>query len=291
MQAHGTQTAESLQRLAIIGYGRLGRACAQALTERQDLQLAGIVELFAASGRAEALVPIVGHVRDLEAAIQVALVCVPATSATGVARQLLQERIAVVECAMLEGHARARHYQAIAEVARHHRTPAVVGAGWDPGVFPLLARTFEILVPKGTTNVSLHPGVRLHHIEALKDVAGVNGALATELRAVDGETEHYVYVELGAGGTLEAVRSALLVDPLYSPGRTQVFQVNDVAALETHGVGVVLERRGTSIRGAHQNLLLEARFDLPLFAARVMLDAASRIPSLAPGVHRYALWA
>jgi diaminopimelate dehydrogenase len=259
------------------------------MSEHQDLHLAGIVEPSTASAGAEAPAPIVEHVRDLEA-IQSALVCVPASSATGVARDLLQERIAVVECAMLDGHARERHYEALAEAARHHRVPAIVGAGWDPGVFPLLAHTFEILVPKGTTNISLHPGVRLHHIEALGDVPGVMGALATQQCGADGATEHYVYVQLAAGATLEPVQAALLLDPLYSPGRTQVFAVEDIAALEAQGSGVVLERRGTSIRGAHQNLLLEARFDLLLFAARVMLDAAAHIPALAPGVHRYALW-
>ena len=41
--------------------------------------------------------------------------------------------------------------------------------------------------------------------------------------------------------------------------------------------------------GAHPSLLREARFDVPTFAARVMLDAARRLSQLGPGAHRYSL--
>jgi diaminopimelate dehydrogenase len=68
-----------------------------------------------------------------------------------------------------------------------------------------------------------------------------------------------------------------------------VFAVDNVAALEAEGQGVLLERRGSGAQGAHPSLLFEGRFDPVMFAARAMLDAARRIPSLAPGGHRYHL--
>jgi hypothetical protein len=52
-----------------------------------------------------------------------------------------------------------------------------------------------------------------------------------------------------------------------------------------------LERRGSARAGVHENILFEARFAVPAFAARMMLDAAAHLPYLRPGVHRYALWA
>lgn len=48
---------------------------------------------------------------------------------------------------------------------------------------------------------------------------------------------------------------------------------------------------GAARAGVHENILFEARFAVPAFAARVMLDAAARLAYLRPGVHRYALWA
>lgn len=277
------------RQLAIIGYGRLGRACAAAVAESQDFALAGIVvRVGAGGGELGIQAPVVEHVRDLER-VTAALVCVPVAVATGVVRDLLQERIPIVECAMFEGNALERYYQAIAEVAKHHRVPAVVGAGWNPGMLPLFLRAFEILVPKGTTMFSAGPGLKLHHTEALRGVSGVKGALATELRSADGEIERYVYVELSGGTTLETARAALALDPLYSGDRTQVFAVDSIAALEAEGAGIVAERRGTSRSGAHQNMLLEARFDPMTFAARVMLDAVRKLPALGPGLHHYAL--
>ena len=43
--------------------------------------------------------------------------------------------------------------------------------------------------------------------------------------------------------------------------------------------------------GAHPSLLREARFDVPTFAARGMLDAARRVSQLRPRAHRYSLLA
>lgn len=273
--------------LAVVGYGRLGRACVTALAETEDLALAGIVLRHAAdSGATGAKAAMVEHVRDLPP-VQAALVCVPVAVATGVVRELLQERIAVVECAMFEGHARQRHYEAIAEVAKHRRVAAVVGAGWNPGVLPLILKTFEILVPKGHTVTSTSPGLRVHHTEALAEVRGVKGALATELRGADGNIERYIYVQLDDPTALESVRAALAIDPLYGGAHTQVFAVDSIAALEAEGAGIVAERRGTSRSGAHQSVLFEARFDPVTFAARVMLDAARRLPALGPGLHHY----
>lgn len=281
------------QRLAIVGFGRLGRACAEATAEAHDVELAGVVRR---SGLAQVLAspfqhaPVVGHVRELQS-VDAVLVCVPATLVAGVARELLQQRLPIVECAMLEGHALQTHDKTIADAARLHRVAAVIGAGWNPGMLPLLQHAFEVLVPKGHSSLTSRPGTTLHHTEAAKNVAGVKEALATEYRDADGRLKRYVYVELLKGTELDSVRAALVGDVLFAGEETLVFPVESIAALEEEGHGILLERRGVARSGAHQNLLLEGRFDTRTFAARVMLDAARRLPSLLPGAHRYSLWA
>jgi diaminopimelate dehydrogenase len=247
-------------RLAIVGFGRLGRACAEAAFLAHDLELAGVVvrhgpaPLPAPFSR----VPVAAHLRELPPA-DATLSCVPAGAATGVA-------------------------------ALRHRVAAVVGAGWDPGVFPLLRRTFELLIPDGRTESRDRPGASLHHTEAARSVPGVADALATEARDASGALRRYVYVELRRGAAFEPVRDAFSRDPLFAGEETQVFPVDSIASLEQAARGVVLERLGTARGGAHQNLLLEARFEAATFAARVMLDAARRLGSLRPGAHRYSLW-
>jgi len=282
-----------LQRLAIIGFGQLGRACAEAIAGCQDVELAGVVRR---TGSDKALAPpfrhvrVVDHVRDLDF-VHAVLLCVPATLVAGVARELLQERLPVVECAMLEGHALEAHDKAIADAAHLRRVAAVIGAGWNPGMLPLLQRAFDVLIPKGHSSLTQRPGARLlHHTEAATNIAGVRAALATEYRDADGRLKRYVYVELLKGAKVETIGAALAADPLFAGEQTLVFPVESVAALEEEGRGILLERRGVARSGAHQNLLLEGRFDVRTFAARVMLDAARRLPNLKPGAHRYSLW-
>jgi diaminopimelate dehydrogenase len=243
----------------IIGFGRLGRACAEAALQATDLELVGVVVAPDAGALPAPFrrVPVAAHVRELAHA-ETTLLCVPAAVATGVARELLQQCAALVECARFGGNALAAHYEAIGDAALRHGVPAVVGAGWDPGVLPLLRRTFEWLIPEGHTEARDRPGASLHHSEAARLVPGVVDALATEARDSAGSLKRYVYVEL--------------------------------AALESASRGIVLERLGTAHAGAHQALLLEARFDPAGFAARVMLDAARRVGTLRAGAHQYSLW-
>jgi len=279
-------------KIAIVGFGRLGRACAENVRERHDLEVVGVVArpdatpLPAPFGR----LAVAGHLRDLPQQPQAALLCVPPSDATGVGCELLQQRIPVVECAALEGQARRAHYDAIGEAAHRHRVAAVVGAGWDPGLLPLLRRAFECLIPDGRTEQRDRPaGASLHHTEAARLVPGVRDALATEQRDAGGALTRYVYVELAQGATLAAAADAFRRDALFAGEATQVFEVDSVAALEHAAHGVVLERLGTARGGTHQNLLLEARFDIASFAARVMLDAARGIVALQPGLHLYSL--
>ena len=111
----------------------------------------------------------------------------------------------------------------------------------------------------------------------------------TEQRDAGGALTRYVYVELAQGATLAAAADAFRRDALFAGEATQVFEVDSVAALEHASNGVVLERLGTARNGAHQNLLLEARFDIAGFAARVMLEAARGLEHLQPGIHLYSL--
>ena len=98
-----------------------------------------------------------------------------------------------------------------------------------------------------------------------------------------------MYVELNQDADIAAVTQAIKADPLFVDAEVQVFALPDLAALEAAGSGIVLERRATATTGRHESLLLEARFDAAIFAARVMLDAARDLGQLVPGAHRHAL--
>ena len=121
------------RRIAIIGLGNLGRKCAEALLADPALALAGVVRRNPAPLGWLGDTPVVGHVAEL-GAIDAALLCVPPDRVLGMANELLQRRLPLVECARLHGDAFLAHKAEMQRVARLRKTTAVVGAGCDPGI-------------------------------------------------------------------------------------------------------------------------------------------------------------
>lgn len=284
----------SKRGVAVIGLGQLGRACAEALIGDVELELAGFVRRPATDTWARTLVPehlrrfpVATHISELEG-VHAALVCVPTDHVLGVARELLQARVPIVECARLEGRELAAHHASLEVAAEHHHVAAVTGAGWDPGALPLLRGAFEMMIPHGRTLLRRHTGLHLRHCAAAERLPGVRGALAGDYLGGPGAVQHYVYVALEPGVALETIQAALAADPLFAGESTQVFAVADLSDMEHQDeLGLVLERLGQARSGAHPSLMLEARFDPLDMAARVMLDAARRLPQLRRGAHRY----
>jgi diaminopimelate dehydrogenase len=277
-------------RLAVVGWGRLGQACAAALQDMPDLALAGVVRrvgsIESPPGREVRGVPCVAHVRDL-GAVDAALLCVPAEAAPGAAQELLQMRVPLVECASLEGRALRDHHERIAHLAARHHVGVVVGAGWDPGVLPQVRHLFELLIPQGHTRVGRHVASGLHHTAATEGLAGVRAALSCETTDVSGGARRYVYVQLARGADAERVRRQIEGDPLFADEPTQVLDVPDLAALAAEDRGVLVERLGDGVGGPHASLLLEARFDEATFCARLMLDGARALAGLPRRAWRY----
>ena len=267
-------------RLAIIGFGKLGKACAQAIQTDDQADLVGIVRRNPEPPLAPPFndIPTETHISGLTP-VDAALICVPTEIVAGVAHDLLQHGIPIVECASLHSDAFEEHFQEIDRIARHHKVAAVVGAGWDPGVLSIFRSLFALLTPKGHTEITRRPGVSLHHTTVARAIPGIREALVTELRTSAGKTQRYVYVELENGADLEQVEQAICSDPLYLNEETLVIPVDSVATLEEEGHGILMERRGTAGCSAHQLLLLEARYSEPGLAAAVMVAAAHALNS------------
>lgn len=272
------------KRLAIVGLGKLGRKCVEAVASDLAAELAGVVRRPGSVPAPWLKAPAVTHVSELHE-VDAALVCVPLDAALGTTTALLQGRVPVVECARLHGEAFLEHAAEIHRAALHHRVPAVVGAGCDPGALSLFRSQFALLAPHGHTETRLHAGASLHHTLAASHVEGVRDALATELQSRDGALQRYVYVELEPGADAGAVRDALVNDPLFLDEETLVFPVPSIAALEESIRGVVLERHAAAGDPGRGAFLLEARYDEAGVAARMMLAAARALPSLHAGAH------
>lgn len=277
--------------VAVVGFGRVGQACAEAVVRSRDLRLAAIVRRAASAGGKLpgplAHIPVVlriGQARDARAA----LICVPTNAVAETASRILQHGISIVECATLHGDAFQAHKEAVHKAALHHNAAAIVGAGWDPGALSLFRSWFALLTPGGMTETTHRPGVSLRHTIMAQGVKGVKDARCAEVRGADGRLQRYVYVELEKGTDADRVAEAIRADPLFLGEDTQVFAVEQLAALEQEGRGVLIERRGQEGSPGHEHFLLEARFDEVRLTARVMLAAARALPLLEAGAHSLA---
>jgi diaminopimelate dehydrogenase len=142
------------RRLAVLGLGRLGRACANAILEADDLVLSGIIR------RAETLrqplpaaiadIPVVAHPGELSG-LDAVLICLPAERVLEAAKDLLQHHTPIVEAAILAPDRREIHWQEIDRKALRRDVPAVVGAGWDPGLRASFESLLTISCPRGST--------------------------------------------------------------------------------------------------------------------------------------------
>lgn len=268
-------------RLAIVGFGALGQACAQLAATEASVQVAGFVRRTSHAAprpRPFDRMPAVAHVSEL-GRVDVALVCVPAKDLGAVAHDLLQREVPVVECAELHGAEFDAHAEAMRRIAAHHRVHAIVGAGWDPGALSLMRALFAASIPKGGTEVYDNAYLHAHHTTLEQSIPGVRRALATELRTSDGRVQRYVYFEPEAGADPKAVEARIREDSAAPASETLVFPLDASSAQHEAVRALVLRRHGT-VSGTHQFMLLEARIDAVKLAAQMMLTAALALPSL-----------
>lgn len=273
-------------RVVVVGFGRVGQVCAELITLSHDLRLAAIVRRAATTGEKlpETLrsIPVATHIGQAKDA-DAALICVPTNAVIETASHILQHEIPIVDCVTLHGDALHAHREEIHRMALHHRAPAIVGAGWDPGALSVFRSWFALLTPGGSTEARHHTGISLRHATMARSVRGVKDALCAEVRRPDKTMQRYVYVELEKGTDQDQITQAILADPLFLGEDTQVFSVENLAGLEEEGRGIVLERRGPPGRLSHQHMLLEARLDEAILTAQVMLAAARTLPQLEAG--------
>lgn len=278
-------------RLAIVGLGKVGQACAELTALSHDLTVGAFVRRPASGveGLPDHLrhIPLLTHVGQVRE-VGGALICVPTNAVMEAASQILQHGIPVVDCAILHGELFHAHKAAIHKLALHHHAPAIVGAGWDPGALSVFRSWLALLTPGGMTETTHRPGITLRHTVMAKSVVGVKDALCTEVRATDGRVQRYVYIELEKGANAEVVAQAIRVDPLFLGEETQIFPMESLASLEQEGRGVVLDRRSSPQRLGRQHFMLEGRFDEAVVTAEVMLAAARALPDLDPGAYSLA---
>lgn len=245
-------------RIAIIGYGNVGKAVEQAVLAAEDMQLVGVF-----------------HHNDnfdsLEA--DVAMLCTPTREVPSFADKLLKKGICTVDSFDIHGQIFDLRKQ-LMPVAKDHKAVSVISAGWDPGSDSVVRALLMALAPKGLTYTNFGPGRSMGHTVAVKAIKGVKDALSMTIPLGTGVHRRMVYIELEEGADFATVEKAIKQDDYFAHDETHVMQVDSVDALNNVAHGVNLVRSGVSGETHNQRFEFNMEINNPALTGQVMVSCA-----------------
>ena len=233
-------------KVAIVGYGNIGKYALEAVDAAEDMECVGIVRRNATKDGCPELsdLKVVSDITEL-GKVDVAILAAPTRSCEEYAKQYLAMGINTVDS--YDIHTGIVDYRrALMPIAKEHGTVAIISAGWDPGSDSVVRTMMESLAPKGLSYTNFGPGRSMGHSVCAKSKDGVKDALSMTIPVGEGIHRRMVYVELEEGAKLEDVTAAIKADPYFAHDETHVFAVDSVDALNDVGHGVNLSRKGVS---------------------------------------------
>lgn len=167
-------------RIAIAGYGNLGRGAEAAIAQHPDMTLTGVytrrdpenVQTLGAAVPVRRLDDIAQYKQDID----VLILC-------GGSKNDLPEQGPALAAAFTtvdsyDTHARIPEYfDAVDAAARAGGNIALISVGWDPGLFSLNRLFGEAILPQGDTYTFWGKGLSQGHSDAVRRVPGVRAAV------------------------------------------------------------------------------------------------------------------
>ena len=272
-------------RVAIIGYGNIGKYALQALQVAPDMEIAGVVRRNGAADKPAELAAyaVVKDIKEL-GKVDVAILATPTRSVEEYALECLALGINTVDSFDIHGQI-VELRRTLDAAAKEHRAVSIISAGWDPGSDSIVRTLMESLAPKGISYTNFGPGRSMGHSVCVRSKKGVKDALSMTIPVGEGIHRRMVYVELEEGAELEEVTAAIKADPYFSSDETHVFQVESVDALNDVGHGVNLVRKGVSGQTHNQLFEFNMKINNPALTAQVLVNSARATLKQQPGAY------
>lgn len=273
-----------MKRIAIVGYGNIGRYTVDAVLASPDFEIAGIVRRDP-SDRADIPVgiPVVGSIKELEN-VDVAILATPTRSVEQYAREILEMGINTVDSFDIHTQIPALRKR-LDEVAKAGNAVSVLSAGWDPGSDSVVRALLEAIAPEGITYTNFGPGMSMGHTVAVKSKEGVKNALSMTIPLGTGIHRRMVYVELLPGYELADVAKKIKEDPYFASDETHVMAVESVDAIKDVGHGVNMVRKGVSGKTHNQRFEFDMTINNPALTAQILVACARATFRLNPGCY------
>ena len=286
-------------KVAIAGYGNLGRGVESAVSKCADMEL---VALFTRRNPADvktvSAVPVYSMEKAQEMADEIDVMILCGGSAKDLPEQTpaMAKYFNVVDS--FDTHARIpEHFAAVDAVCKESGKVGIISIGWDPGLFSLNRMLGQAILPCGNDYTFWGKGVSQGHSDAIRRIAGVKDArqytipVEEALTSVrNGENpslttrqkhtrECFVVAEDGAD--LKAIEEQIVTMPNYfADYDTTVHFISEEELMRDHkGIphGGMVFRTGTTGFGNENKHVVEFKLTLdsnPEFTSSVLVAYA-----------------
>lgn len=272
-------------KVAIVGYGNIGKYALEAIEASSDIECVGVVRRAATKEGCPELeaYKVVSDIIEL-GKVDVAILATPTRSCEEYAKKYLAMGINTVDS--FDIHTSILEYRAaLMPVAKENGAVAIISAGWDPGSDSIVRTLMESLAPKGISYTNFGPGRSMGHSVCARSKAGVKDALSMTIPTGEGIHRRMVYVELEEEAKLEDVTNAIKSDPYFLHDETHVIQVESVSAINNVGHGVNLVRNGVSGKTHNQFFEYNMKINNPALTAQVLVNVARASLKQQPGCY------
>ena len=150
-------------KVAIIGYGNIGKAVEQAVLAAEDMTLAGVFH-HTDSIIMEVLSPGSTQQSSVQQLLDadVCVLCTPTREVPAFAKQLAARGICTVDS--FDIHGQILDYRAqLLPLTREQQSVSIIAAGWDPGSDSVVRALLLAMAPQGLTYTNFGPGAPWAH--------------------------------------------------------------------------------------------------------------------------------
>jgi len=273
------------KRIAVVGYGNIGKYAIEAIEASPDFELAGVIRRNVSTGKPRELADVV--VTDNISAlgkVDVALLCTPTRSVSDHAKKYLKLGINTVDSYDIHTSFLDLRRE-LMPIAQENNAVSIISSGWDPGSDSVVRTLLEACAPKGLTYTNFGPGMSMGHTVAAKSIGGVANALSMTIPLGTSIHRRVVYVELAPGADIGEVSKKIKSDPYFSHDETHVIAVENIDDIIDMGHGVNLVRKGVSGKTDNQLFEFNMRINNPALTSQIMVACARASFRQRPGVY------
>ena len=169
----------SKMKIAIYGYGNLGKGVEKEISKSNDMELVGIFTRRDPSKlQINSSVPVI-RTNDIDKwtdKVDVVIMC--GGSATDLPQQVPEVAKLFNTVDSFDTHAKIPEYfEVVNEKALDSKKTSVISGGWDPGMFSVMRAYSNAILPGGKTYTFWGKGVSQGHSDAIRRIPGVKNAI------------------------------------------------------------------------------------------------------------------